>query len=154
MNTVTRIGILLAVFAAGIAIGAYLGIMVTQSRSLADEMAEVAYYSTFLEVQRSKGDDAAYEQALRGYLSILNDRKGRPSVLLSERTNAFDSALTYARLSTLARRRGAIEEASRYLAEASALCPKLGWRECSAESIAAVAQRLDQRGLFGSGKPQ
>jgi hypothetical protein len=115
-------------------------------------MAEVAYYSAYLELQRSNGDDRAYEAALRDYLAFLGARKDKPSALFPERVHAVDSALTYARLSALALKRGANDDATRYLAQASALCPKLGWRECSAETISAAAQRLDKPGSLGSAK--
>ena len=78
-------------------------------------------------------------------------RKGKTTALSSEKTYALDSALTYARLSALAQKRGSAEEAAQYLSKASALCSKLEWRECSGETIAAVAKRLDKHGLVGSG---
>ena len=96
-------------------------------------------------MQRFNGNDAAYEEALRGYLAFLDSRKGQASVIFSDKVYASDAALTYARLSALALKRGANEEASQYLARASALCPQLGWSECSAERIAAMALRLDSR---------
>ena len=154
MKTIVRTGIVVLALATGLAVGFYFGVKSSESHAFVGEMAEVAHYSAYLEVQRSEGDDAAYEEALRGYLALLEARKGKPSALFSERVHAVDSALTYARLSALALKRGANEEASRYLAEASALCPQLGWRECSAESITALAQRLDKGGLVGSAKTQ
>ena len=155
MKKVAQIGIIVFVLAAGVALGFYLGFKAAESRAAVGQIAEVAYYSAFLEAQRSRGDDAAYEEALRGHLQLLDDRKGKPSLIdFAGTVVAFDSALTYARLSELALKRGATEEASRYLAHAAALCPKLGWRECSGEGIRAFAQGLDKRGLFGSAKTE
>src|SRR5215831_6078578 len=153
MKTLARVGIGVAVFALGVALGFYLGFQASDARFAVGQLAEIAHYGAFLEAQRSNGSDAAYEEALRGYLQVLNERRGKPSLFsASETVIAFDSALTYARLSALAEKRDAHEEATRYLNEATALCPKLGWRECSAETISAFAQRLDKRGLFGAPK--
>lgn len=151
MKSVVHIGVVVLALATGAAIGFYFGVESSRSQAFFADMVEVAYYSSFVAVQRSEGNDAAYEESLRAYLELVEARNRKASVLFPERWNYLDLALTHARLSALAKKRGATEVASGHLAEAAALCPKLGWRECSSEKILTVAERLDKRGLFGSG---
>ncbi len=150
MKSIAGVGIVVCALATGAAIGFYVGVESSRSQAFFGDMAEAAYYSAFVDVQRTEGDDAAYEESLRGYLALIEARNGKPTTLFPEHWNSLDLALTHARLSALARKRGANELASSHLAAAAALCPKLGWRECSVERITAVAQRLDKRELFGS----
>ena len=154
MSTITRIGIFVLVFAAGGGLGTYLGFRIAGGKAFADEMAQVAHYSAYLDAQLAKGNDAAYEEALRGYLALLDMRSRSASPMFSEKVYAVDTALTYARLSVLASKRGANDEAAAYLTKASALCPKLGWEDCSAATITQVAGRLDKRSTIGSSKTQ
>ena len=154
MKVVVYVGIVVLALVVGVAVGFYLGVRSAESAATVAESTELAHYSALLEAQRSAGSEAAYEEALRGYLAFLEGRKGKPSVIFSAKVHAADTALTYARLSALALKRGATDEASSYLARASALCPELGWRECSAESIAGFVQRLDEHRLRGSAKAE
>jgi hypothetical protein len=150
MRLATIIGIALFALLVGLGVGFYFGSTVAKSAGeMGDEIADITYHATLLEVQRNNGTDAAYEEALLAYLAFLERRKGEPGLILSERAHAADTALTYARLSALATRRGAVEQASQYLASASAVCPRLGWRECSGEAIVAAVERLDDQRWSG-----
>jgi len=144
MNTAARIGLYVLVFVVGGSLGTYAGYRIAEAKNFATEMAQVAHYSAYLDAQRAQGSDAAYEEALRGYIAVLDLRSKGPSPIFSDKVYAVDSALTYARLSTLASRRGAKEEAATYLMKASDLCPRLGWKDCSAATITEVAARLDK----------
>ena len=149
MSKATHFLLYVLVFAVGAAAGGYVGFRAAESRALMNEVSEVAHYSALLDVQQSKGNDAAYEEALRGYLAVLERHKGSESPLLSGKVIAVDTALTYARLSALALKRGSHDDAKERLSRAVTLCPQLQWQECSGETITAVAQRLDKRGLVG-----
>ena len=112
-------------------------------------MAETSYYLAFFETQMSEGTDAAREEAIRGFLALLEKRKGHWTPLFTEKLYAVDSAVANAQLSALARKRGATQEAQDYLNLAASFCPQIGWQNCSAEKIVSHAQRLDKHGLFG-----
>jgi hypothetical protein len=144
MNTIARIGLYVLVFAAGGAVGTYVGFRIAEAKAFAHEMAEVSHYSAYLQAQRTQGSDAAYEEALKGYLTVLDMRSRGPSPIFPDQVYAVDSALTYARLSMLASKRGAKDEAATYLTRASDLCPRLGWKDCSAATITEMAVRLDK----------
>jgi hypothetical protein len=144
MTRATHISLYILVFVVGAAAGGYAGYRFADARAFLDEVTEVAHYSALLDVQRSKGSDAAYEETLRGYLAMLERHKGSESPLFSGKTIAVDTALTYARLSVLAMKRGSHDEAKEILSRAVALCPELQWQECSGEAIVAVVQRLDK----------
>jgi hypothetical protein len=144
MTRIARVGAYALTFVAGCAIGGYVGFRVSESQVLASEMAQIAHYSAYLDAQRTSGNAAAYEEALRGYLMLLDAHSRGTTPLLSDRVYAVDSALTYARLSVLAANRGAKEEAQQYLTKASTLCPRLGWKECSSKEILEMARHLDR----------
>lgn len=100
-----------------------------------------------LDTASRPGNDAAYETALRQHLSFLQLNAQSAERIFSAKATANDTALTYARLSMLTRRRGADVESLNYSKQPESLCPTLGWQECSADKILALASQLD-------GKPQ
>ncbi|HTD90097.1 MAG TPA: hypothetical protein VK663_05510, partial [Burkholderiales bacterium] len=73
---------------------------------------------------------------------------------LTERLLATDSALSYARLAALARKRGATQEAEQHVKQAVWYCPEIGWKVCSIEEINYIVERLDKRGVFGLNKAE
>ena len=150
MKIVLRIASYLLILALGLGGGSYFGFRTGQMSALAFDMAEMEYYFTHNEVQMSEGTDATREEALRGFLAFIEKRRGHQSPWFTEKIYATDSALANARLSALARKRGATQEADEYLNRAASFCPQIGWQECSVEKIVSVAQRLDKHGLFGS----
>ena len=149
MKTAPRVASYFLVLAVGIAVGYYSGFWVGKGSALAFDMAETAYYSAFIEAQMSEGTNATREEALRAFLAVIEKRKGHWTPTFSEKGYAVDAALTNARLSALAQKRGATREAQEYLNRAASFCPQIGWQDCSAEKILAFAQRLDKHGLFG-----
>jgi len=151
MKHVLRIGSYILVLAAGLVGGYYLGVGTEQGRTMAFDMVESAYYSTYMDMQMSEGTDAAREEAIRTFLALTQKRRERRVPFFSERMLALDSALGNARLAALAQKRGASQEAKQYLAQAESYCPQMGWRECSAEKITDFAARLDKQGMFGAG---
>jgi tetratricopeptide (TPR) repeat protein len=147
MNTIARIGVYLLVFAAGGGVGTYVGYQIGEAKAFAHEMAEVSHYSEYLQAQRTKGSDVAYEDALKAYLTSLEMRSRSPSPMFQDKVYATDSALTYVRLSILASKRGAQEEASTYLKKAVDLCPRIGTHDCSAAALREMVIRLDKGAL-------
>lgn len=151
MKTVIRIASYLLVLVIGLAIGLYYGSRYNEARSFAFDAAEVTYYSAYMETQMSQGTDASLEEAIRGFLTLIEQRKGHPSTLFTEKDIATDAALSNARLAALAQKRGAPQEAQQYLARAASFCPQMGWKDCSAEKISYMVQRLDKDGIFKTG---
>jgi hypothetical protein len=146
MNTIARLGVYLLIFAAGGGVGTYVGYRVAEAKNFAHEMTEVSRLSADLEAQRTKGSDVAYEDALKGFLASLEMRSRGPAPVFPDKVYAMDSALAYVRLSMLASKRGARDEAARYLNKAADLCPRIGSQECSAATLTEMVVRLDKRG--------
>jgi|SRR5690242_5375546 hypothetical protein len=122
-----------------------VGARFEQTRAFADHMAKVAYYSNYLSIMRTQGDDRAYEDALRDYLRLLEELKATSAPYFSERIYATDKGLTLMRLARLAKKRGSSSEASSLASEAEALCPVIGLRECSAGAIDGMVSQLDSK---------
>ncbi len=154
MKITLHIASYVLVLAFGLGGGYYLGFGVGQGGALAIDMAEIAHLSAYIDTQMSEGTDTTREEAIRVFLASLEERKKHPSPWFTEKVYATDSALSYARLSALARKRGAIEEAQQLLERAASYCPQIGWQECSAEKIVDAVHRLDKRGLFGPANPR
>jgi hypothetical protein len=148
MKTIFRIATYLLVLALGLGGGYYLGIRTGQVSAVGLDMAEMEYYFKYSEMQMAEGTDATREEVIRDFLALIEKRRGSGSPWFSEKVYAADSALANARLSALARKRGATQEADEYLNRAASFCPQIGWRECSAEKIVQFALRLDKHGLF------
>jgi hypothetical protein len=149
MTRAAGFAIPIAVFVLGAALGGYFGFRIAQPRVFADEMARISHYSAYVDIQRANATDAAYEEALRGFLGLLNTARGNSSSGIPDRAYAFDAAVTYVRLSQLAAKRGAKEEATAFLGKASALCPRIGWKACSETILVDATERLDTQTLFG-----
>src|SRR5215813_11763415 len=98
------------------------------------EFGNVDRMATYVMVQRSQGTPQTYEAALRDFLVALDERERAGPGLLS-RTLPVDRALTYARLALLATKRKDMDAASSYRSKAEALCPRLGWKSCSADDL-------------------
>jgi hypothetical protein len=92
--------------------GCFYGFCATGSRSTLNGMADVAQFSMYLSVQRSSGTDAAYEEALKAFLLVFEQLKNKWNPTWPESIYAADTALTYARLAALARKRDAENEAA------------------------------------------
>jgi hypothetical protein len=146
MNTIARTGIYLLVFVAGGSVGTYVGYRIAEAKTFAHEMAEVSRHSTDLEAQRAKGSDVAYEDALKAYLASLDMRSRGPAPIFPDKVYATDSALAYVRLSMLASKRGAKDEATNYLKKATDLCPRIAVHDCSAATLTEMVVWLDKGG--------
>jgi len=144
MKTIIRIASYLLVLALGLGGGYYFGYRTGQVSAIAFDMAEMEYYFTHNEVQMAEGTDATREEALRSFLAFIEKRRGNESPWFTEKIYATDSALANARLFALAKKRGATQEATEYLGRAASFCPQIGWKECSAEKIVQLSQRLDK----------
>jgi hypothetical protein len=145
MNTIARIGTYVLVFAAGGGVGTYAGYRIAEAKAFAHEMAEMQRHSADLQAQRTKGN-VAYEDALKVYLASLDMRSRGPAPIFPDKVYATDSALAYVRLSMLASKRGAKEEAADYLKKATDLGPRIAVQDCSAAALTEMVVRLDGGG--------
>lgn len=148
MNTLQRLATYILTLAVGLGAGFYFGTSSKEAVVWDSDFADLSYYRAYMETQLTEGTDAAREEAIHTYLALIEKRKTRPSMLFTKRGFAIDSALSYARLAALAKKRGAIQDAQHYLALAESFCPQIGWQKCSADKITHVVQRLDKQGLF------
>lgn len=102
-----------------------------------------AQRETFISVLRHKGDDAAYEAALRSQLSFLDALQARDHDRADQWSYRFGRTLALARLHTLLQKRGANDEAANFARDAEALCPTTGMRDCSIGALVEVAYKID-----------
>ena len=151
MKILLRIALCLLVLIIGLGTGYYFCTEINRARSLAFDIAEAAYFVAHVDIQMSEGTDATREEALHGFLALNEKRRARSTEFYTEKMFATGSALAYARLSALARKRGATQEAQQYLKRAESFCPQIGWQECSAAKISYMVQRLDKHGMFKDG---
>ena len=108
--------------------------------------------ATYVEIQRSRGTPQTYESALRDYLEALDRRERAGQGFLSQ-TIPVDKAMTYARLALVAAGRNDLTAATRYRSQAEALCPKIGWKSCSADEITRLVQRVDEHSIWKPSQP-
>jgi len=137
---------------AGGAVGSYATWKVAILGLTSYELADIAHFSAYADLQRSRGTPEAYETSLKELLASVDAREKNRSGLFSEHIYAVDRALTYARLSGLAKRRGDARASAEYEALAEGQCPKTGWSRCSAAEIIQLADRLDRNTVWASPK--
>jgi hypothetical protein len=143
----------LATFVLGAGLGVYFGHRIAQPKVVVEETARISRYAAYVDMQRVNGTEAAYEEALRGFLDILSSERPGPRSGIPDRAYAFDAALTYVRLSQLAARRGDADEAAMLLSKASALCPRIGWTPCSESMLVDATKRVGTLAVFGAKTP-
>ncbi|GAB4061938.1 hypothetical protein [Uliginosibacterium sediminicola] len=146
-----KIAIRIVIFFAVLAIGMALGVALIFNRMLERERAfdgmELEYYTSFESLLMRKGTEATQEATLRAHLALMEKRQDHAGFLLkSNQSNllASDAALSYARLSNLAARRNANDEAKQLLDKAVSYCPQMGWVECNATQITRAVDELKQ----------
>jgi len=144
MRKLTASAIALGTFIAGVLLGVGGSRMMDKEKLMAYDMVDTEYMATRVEIQRSQGTPEAYEKALHEYLAALARRERAGPGFLSQFI-PVDRAMTYARLGLLAADRHDLAAAAKYRSQAEALCPKMGWKSCSADQITQVVQRIDER---------
>jgi hypothetical protein len=146
----TRLWIVTALILVGIG-GFYVGWRSAFRMIPMTDLFTAAQHETYLSVVRTEGNDAAYEKALRSNLSFLDTLNARSDHDSSDQWSyTFERALTLARLSRLAQKRGAIDEATQFAQGAEALCPTTGVPSCSVSKLLEVTDKMDNGTLFDS----
>ncbi len=151
MKYLLRTAAILTLLSVGAVAGYWFAGKQEQSRNLALDMAEMNYYGSFRAIQMAEGTDATLEDAIRLHLSLIEQRKARNSPMFTEKIAATDSALEYTRLSLLAKKRGATQEAQQLIKQALSFCAVVGWKDCEEANLIEAVQQLDKQGLFGGG---
>jgi len=105
----------------------------------------VVQASAWTSASRASENPAAYEDALRAYLSVLDTAIERDSTAVNRRMYAGDKALSLIRLSDIVAKRGAKDEANSLREQAASLCPVYGLAGCNADTLADLVNKLDQR---------
>jgi hypothetical protein len=140
-----------ASFVVGLVCGVYLGFRFEQSRNVAERTLAFGQAVKALEIARTSGNDANYEEALWRHIAHLQIDENSAQPQLNEKGFAVDYALAYARLSMIAGKRGSESESSRLLQKAESFCPRIGWPECSGRSILAFAKQVESNRSSKSG---
>jgi hypothetical protein len=128
----------------GIALGFVIGVRVTRGTAEMSEMALVAWQgqTAFLQYQHAKDRNA--EEALLEYVGALQRLPVRKDSFLSKEVLAVDMTLAYVRLANIAARQGDESRVHVYISKAQESCSLAGWKDCSAERIRAITDRIDQ----------
>jgi hypothetical protein len=100
-------------------------------------------FGTYVSAIRQTGTDAAYEDALRANLTFDEQAKQRDPDPSNHRMYDLDIAVTLVRLSEIARKRGASDEAEQFAVRAESRCPATGIRNCSLAELRRVARYME-----------
>ena len=104
----------------------------------------VAMYAGYLtSSERLYGTDATYENALRGYVSLLDNLGARDASESTRQIYAADKALALIRLADLADKHGQSAESTRLTSDALAVCSTSGLPYCSSAELRQRAQQLN-----------
>lgn len=127
--------------------GLILVVVNMQAQDSVDTAEFLLNYSKILDsvaAAKNSGSDAEYEAALTNRFTFLEQNRSAFVTEFSDRIFAKDQALTLARISQAQRKQGANEKAAKSLSRAEALCPQLGWDNCSGAAILEFAARVDE----------
>jgi len=105
----------------------------------------VAGAIAFDENALAQNPDAAYESALRAYVSTLNRLAAPEMSEAMRRVYAADKALALMRLADLAERRGAAAESTRLTSDALAACATAGLPYCTSAELRERMREIDTR---------
>jgi len=130
-----------ALIAAGIAfsIGWKMGV----SAGPSFDLLSANQFGSYVSAIRHSGTDAAYEAALRAELTLNEQLKTRDPNPSSRQFYDFDSMLTLVRLSEVAKKRGAEDEAIAFGAQAELRCTGIGIRNCSHPELLRMTRYSD-----------
>jgi len=140
---VTLISWVLAAAMLGGAVGFRLGWKQGMKGAPVFDLMAAAQFSTYVSALRNSGTEAAYEDALRSSISFNTQARARDNDPSNQRMYALGTAVSLARLSALAKKRNALDEATRLGAEAESACPATGIRDCSLSLLLDVADYID-----------
>jgi uncharacterized caspase-like protein len=93
--------------------------------------------------ERRDGTDVTYENALRGYVSLLDNLTSRDPSQSIRQIYAADKALALIRLADLADKRGESAESTRLTSDALAACSTGGLPYCSSAELRQRARQVD-----------
>jgi hypothetical protein len=141
-----------AILVGTLVVGSLLGFgvshMLCRDKLMAYGMANIDHISTYVAIQRFKGTAQTYESSLNDFLVALDEQERAGPGLFSGQAVPVDRALTYIRLSLLALQKNDLDAAAKYRAQAETLCPRLGWKSCSADEMTQVVKRLDAHSMW------
>ena len=107
------------------------------------DFGEAMYTSMLTSSERVARTDVTYENALRGYVSLLDNLSSRDPSQSVRQIYAADKALALIRLADLADKRGESAESTRLTSDALAACSTGGLPYCSSAELRQRAQQLD-----------
>jgi hypothetical protein len=148
MGKVTAAALVTGTFVVGSLLGFGVSHVLCHDKLMAYEMANIDHISTYVTIQRFEGTAQTYEVSLGDFLVALDEQERAGPGLFSGQAVPVDKALTYIRLALLAAERNDFDAASKYRAQAERLCPRLGWKSCSADEMAQVVKRLDAHSMW------
>ena len=152
MRKVTATVTVLGAFITGGLLGFVISREFYRIKLTAYEAASIDHMSQYVMIQRFQGTPQAYEASLRDLLVVLDERERAGPGLFSGFV-PVDKALTYIRLSLLASDRNDADAAARYRTEAEILCPRTGWKSCSADQMTKLVRRLDEHSIWKPSQP-
>ena len=101
------------------------------------------YTSMLTTSERRDGANVTYENALRGYVSLLDNLSSRDPSQSIRQVYAADKALALIRLADLADKRGESAESTRLTSDALAACSTGGLPYCSSAELRQRVKQLD-----------
>jgi hypothetical protein len=112
-------------------------------------MAIVSRYAMLVEVNRVQGKEQDYRDALANFLAALEHARTLGDPLFSEKQYHTDRALTYTRLALVEKKLGNGSQSQEYFDKGMGECQFAGWKDCSAERLTWVMQKIEKKGIFG-----
>ena len=104
----------------------------------------VAMYARFLiSSEGINGSDLTYENALRSYISLLDNLTTGDASVTTRQIYAVDEALSLIRLADLVDKRGESAESTRLTSDALVVCSTSGLPFCSSAELRQRANRID-----------
>jgi hypothetical protein len=120
------------VFGASLVLGFYIGAYVRHGGTFRLDPSDPDYQGAQLEMNVKAEDDVATSNALRAYLSFLDQNASKVSPQFNSYFTA-DRALTLTRLAITMQRLGDDKRGHDYLERALALCGEMKWAQCDEE---------------------
>src|SRR6266404_3131354 len=126
----------------------YVSETLNRGNAMMNNMMLIARYATNVDLQRSQGGDDEYREALRLFLKALDQLQTADDVLGNNKTTLSDKTLTYVSLERLERRLGRHPIADDYMRQAVSLCARIPWKNCEADHLVDLSERLEKNNLF------
>ena len=109
------------------------------------EILALSQSDVLLTELEKNGTASAYQDELLRKGNLLEQYRGKNGIIINDRVIDTDKMLIFIRLAAIEAKAGRAEGEAQFMAKAIELCPKAGFKECSASQLKEIGEQITNR---------